>query len=154
MTRTRRVGAAVWGWWNTPFMARFGRFIVVAAIIGVVWAFLRRHPFNRSEDGLLLLAIACGAASIAITTAIGVFWITRDWTLRATGLVGFATADALLYFVFADPRYRWFDMPEWSIALVRACFLVGLPILLAGMVLWVVRIYRAYHSGRIPRDKL
>jgi hypothetical protein len=143
---------SLWRWWNTPWVARWLRVVLFGLSVLATWAWLRWHPSSTGSDRLLLLYIGVGSALVVLTTALGVIWITRTWTLRAAGLVGYAGAGALLYLAGAATLYGRFVRPAWMTDLIRALFLDGVTVLIAGMVLWLVRTWRASRDGDPDAD--
>lgn len=122
--------------------------LVFHGIAFLLWWYQVMHPGARNEDGYILLYIVASAVMVAATTTLGVLWITRAWTLRAAGIVGFAMADATLYLLFANGRFRWFQPEAWMTDFARTYFVVGLTVLNAGMLLWLARLYLASREGK------
>ena len=135
-------GRALWRWWNTRFMARFGRFLLFLVAVAAYYALLRINEASMTTDARTSVFIAFGSSLIALTTTFGVLFITGSWTLRATGVVGFSTAVALFFVYIADGHYHWFDRKPWMLDVVRAWFVPSIPLLIAGVGLWAYRVWR------------
>lgn len=147
MNRVRRGGAAVWRFWNTAWMARWGRFVLFQAMVLANFAYLRFNPASEHADAWLVLYIALTAALVAFTTMLGVFVITRAWLLRSVGLTGFALGTYVVFQASAGMRFGWFTVRPWMLDLGRSYFAVGLTVLNVGMVLWLWRLWRSYRAN-------
>jgi hypothetical protein len=119
--------------------------LLTAAAVVAVFLFFRHIDISRSENGLILV-VAGGAYLVASAFVLG---FTRRWELRSLGQVVSYLADGCLYLLLGlglmrrhGPLTR--DEQNW----IRAGFVVGGPLLVAGLVLYALRLWRDERGPR------
>jgi hypothetical protein len=122
-------------WGYSPFMVRWARLAYFLAYLGAIYALLWWHESSPTEDGWLLIVIGAIYALAVLVMLIG----TRYWTIRGLGLLGTLAGDAVAYTTLGGAALGWFDVPEWRLDLVRALFLGGGSLMVAGLLLWLWR---------------
>jgi uncharacterized transporter YbjL len=123
-------------WGYSPFWVRWVRLAYFLATIGAVWCLLMLHGMTPEDVRWVILGIGIIYAIAALVMLIG----TRYWTLRALGLLGTMTADAMLYTAGASAGFEWTEPPSVAYrTAVWSCFIVGGILLLAGLFMWLWR---------------
>lgn len=114
----------------------------------VVWWILH-HSDIGPDDTVILLGIG-----FVYTVAIFVMlWGTEVWTVRGVGLFGTVLADVGLYGRSGMARAGWMPpLAPWETDLIRSLFLCGAPLLLWGLIRWVLdqRRHDTAEKGTIP----
>lgn len=103
-----------------------------AAAVAAVWTGIHVvdvWPWDR----WILLYISAVYLLAVLVMLLG----TRIWSARGLGLLGTALGDAGLYLGVARARFGGPPLARWELDLVRALFLVGGTLLLAGLVWWL-----------------
>lgn len=73
---------------------------------------------------------------------------TRKWSARQMGLFWTTAASALLWDGQLWSRLESRFLPEWYTDLLRACLIVGIPLFILGLIVWV----KARIKQAIPED--
>lgn len=114
--------------------------VVIVLAVYVVLANVEEETKERIDPYLLLFIGVTFTLCMGITLA-----FTRSWTLRSAGVLLALAGDGVLY-SFSGGRY-FVDVDQATVGVVvdlaRSCFFVGGPLLLVGLVLWLVRVQGA-----------
>jgi hypothetical protein len=106
--------------WNTPFMDKWGRIILLfIACTPFYWFFHGTPSIQTQTDEFILISIICAlalGAALSIAT-------TEKYYARSLGLYGIIVG-SLLYYSFVLLRYQHHNY-MWMIDATRAIFLVS-----------------------------
>ncbi len=114
-------------------MKRLG---ISAAVVSAVWVGLQFHPQQRNDPIDMVTVIGIGVTMVSAVLVMVLF--TRTWSSRGIGVLLTTLGTGVLYSAATYARLSdKSTTPEWLIDLARACYLVGAPLFLFGLAVWV-----------------
>ncbi|MCC6596864.1 MAG: hypothetical protein IT477_10190 [Rhodanobacteraceae bacterium] len=104
--------------------------------VALVWGLFHRHPTQPDDpiDNLIVSGIALIFALASVVMIAG----TSRWSARALGLLLTSMGTAVLYGAAMYSRnVSHKPSPEWVVDLSRSLYVVGGPLLVYGLVVWM-----------------
>lgn len=103
------------------------------ALVAAVWGLFSLHETtpNDPHDTAIQLGIGATYALAALVMLVG----TRRWRVQGIGLFATMVGDAMFYLGLGVREWRG-DFTERELDAIRACFVTGGALLVAGLTLW------------------
>lgn len=104
--------------------------------VAIVWLLFQRHTSTPDDpiDNLIVLGIAVIFAVASLVMILG----TSKWSARALGLLLTSMGTSAVYSAGTYSRHFSHNpAPEWLIDLGRSLYIVGGPLLVYGLAMWV-----------------
>lgn len=111
----------------------------------VAWLILNAHPASSRTTSVILLI--SGVSYLLAAATLLVF--TKRWAMRGVGQLLTLLGDASLYLAIGISTLRGEQITKFEANLIRAFLVVGGPMLLIGIIVWVVRTHRSPRPGNI-----
>lgn len=116
------------------------KFWIAFAAVAVVWLLFQRHASGPSDsiDNLIVMGIVMGIAVIFAVASLVMILGTPQWSARALGLLLTSMGTSAVYSAGTYSRhFSHKPAPEWLIDLGRSLYIVGGPLLVYGLAMWV-----------------
>jgi hypothetical protein len=106
------------------------------AATGAVWIGLQFHASKRNDP--IDVAVVSAIALTMLSASVVMVLFTRTWSARGVGVFLATLGTGILYgaAMYARIAERT-TTPEWLIDMARSAYLVGSPLFLYGLAIWV-----------------
>lgn len=126
-------GISAW-WLRLYAWQQLALFALYVAGYWLLFWFHASRPGDPVDTAILLSIAVIYSVSCLVMT-----WGTGRWSLRALGILGTLSGDAVLYASLAVSNGGWYrPIPEEVTDLARAFFVAGGPLLLLGIIRYLV----------------